>query len=391
MLKSWLKPFLLLLQKTAQLRKHHFSGNLRQVEYLLVAIVLAAPFVTPSLTVSADDIIAPPTQAYTLDHNDVLSISVFDSPEFKQDKLRVQPDGNLSVAPFGNISVRGLTTNELKKLLTEKYRYYLNTPIVTVTLEETHPIVIYVSGAVINPGSFEFNTDLSKGFSNLPDPRQAVVQRRTPILSNVLIAAGGVRHNADIEHVVIKNTVTGNELTVNVLDLITQGNSHQDIKLVSGDSVSIPFLNSPLSVDPEKYAKYAGASISPQTIPVKVYGYVRSPGIVQLEAARSRNLNSAISQAGGYLEATAYGPKQVFLSRVDENGSLVTRQVEPFKEDVALFPNDVIYVPRKKITKVGMAFDYLGRLISPAASFSAAYNNWALMFDPQRFNVFNNN
>jgi protein involved in polysaccharide export with SLBB domain len=291
---------------------------------------------------------------------------------------------------FGPIKVQGLTIEALQRLLVEKYSFYLNHPQVTITLEETRPIMLYVSGAVINPGSYEFNTDLSKNLMNTPNPRQVVMQRRTPILSNVLIAAGGVRFDADLEHITIKNSTTGDAITVNVLDLITQGDGSQDVELIAGDSVDIPKLPNPLAVDPQKYALYAGASISPETIPVKIYGYVRRPGLVQLSGAMSRNLNSAIAEAGGYLENTAFGPKEVYLSRVDSEGRLVTSKVNPLKEDIALFPNDVVYIPQKGVTKAAMAFDYVDRLIRPFSGFAQGYNNWALMFDPMRFTFFNN-
>lgn len=327
---------------------------------------------------------------YVLGHNDVLRVSVYDAPEFDQEKLRVQPDGKVMIAPFGPIKVQGLTIEALQRLLVEKYSFYLNHPQVTITLEETRPIMLYVSGAVINPGSYEFNTDLSKNLMNTPNPRQVVMQRRTPILSNVLIAAGGVRFDADLEHITIKNSTTGDAITVNVLDLITQGDGSQDVELIAGDSVDIPKLPNPLAVDPQKYALYAGASISPETIPVKIYGYVRRPGLVQLSGAMSRNLNSAIAEAGGYLENTAFGPKEVYLSRVDSEGRLVTSKVNPLKEDIALFPNDVVYIPQKGVTKAAMAFDYVDRLIRPFSGFAQGYNNWALMFDPMRFTFFNN-
>jgi protein involved in polysaccharide export with SLBB domain len=327
---------------------------------------------------------------YVLGHNDVLRVSVYDAPEFDQEKLRVQPDGKVMIAPFGPIKVQGLTIEALQRLLVEKYSFYLNHPQVTITLEETRPIMLYVSGAVVNPGSYEFNTDLSKNLMNTPNPRQVVMQRRTPILSNVLIAAGGVRFDADLEHIAIKNSTTGDAITVNVLDLITQGDGSQDVELIAGDSIDIPKLPNPLAVDPQKYALYAGASISPETIPIKIYGYVRRPGLVQLSGAMSRNLNSAIAEAGGYLENTAFAPKEVYLSRVDSEGHLVTSKVNPLKEDIALFPNDVVYIPQKGVTKAAMAFDYVDRLIRPFSGFAQGYNNWALMFDPMRFTFFNN-
>jgi hypothetical protein len=132
-----------------------------------------------------------------------------------------------------------------------------------------------------------------------------------------------------------------------------------------------------------------GTSFFQKEIPVKVYGFVNKPGLYMLDGAQSANLNSAIGEAGGYLNGTdaPYAPDKVLISRVDANGHLITTSVDPRKSDVALRPNDIVYVPTKTVPKVGRAFDYLSRVIMPLGGIAAAANNWSLLFDPTRFNV----
>lgn len=326
---------------------------------------------------------------YVLGPNDVISILVFDNPDFNQEKMRIQPDGKLVLAHVGAIDVTGMTVEELKNLLVQKFKFYINDPEITIKMDEIKPFIIYVSGAVLNPGSYELSTDTSaKSFQSLnPNKLEVQIDRKTPLLSNILVAAGGISYDADLEHVQITNSVDNSKFEVNLLELLQNGGSSQDIYLMSGDNVYVPKLPTPFAVSDEKYKKYASATFSPKSVPVRVFGYVNQPGLVRLDPAQSLSLNSAIVSAGGYQSNAAYAPKKVYVSRVDASGKLVTKVVNPMSKDIALMPNDIIYVPEKIRPLTGKAFDFISRVILPASEFASSYNNWALMFNPTRYQV----
>lgn len=326
---------------------------------------------------------------YRLGPNDVLTVAVYDSPEFSQKDLLVQPDGNITIAPFGSIDVAGLTIDELQREISDRLKYYLNQPKVTVKLERTKPFQVYVTGGVLRPGAYEMVTDVSRiqMVNNLGFPG-VLMERKLPLLSNVLVAAGGLRYDADFEHVKVRNRFDGSTFEINLLDLVQNGNTEQDLFLVAGDSVEVPSLPTPYAVNDKHYQSMLGASFFQRDIPVKVVGYVNKPGVYMLDGAQSANLNSAIGQAGGYLATEAsYAPTKVYVSRVDKNGHLTTTTVDPRHDDMSLRPNDVVYVPNKITPRVGKAFDYVARIVLPIASMAAGANNWALLFDPGRFNV----
>ena len=325
------------------------------------------------------------SKKYILGPNDVLSIYVYDTPELSQEKIRVQPDGKIILEPLGSLRVAGMTIDDLHDLLVEKYKYYLNDPRVTIKIDQTKPFIVYITGAVINPGSYEIETDTANTNSNLDAKTEIHILRKSPLLSNILVAAGGISYDADLEHIKITNPSENKEIDVNLLDLLEKSDSSQDIYLMSGDVVNIPRLPTPFAVNDEKYKKYMSATFSPKSIPVKVFGYVNNPGLVQLDPAVSLNLNSAITSAGGYLKDSAYAPANVFLSRVDKNGKLVTTVVNPMSNDLVLRPNDIIYVPEKSRPLIGKAFDYMLRIAVPASEYANTYNNWALMFNPKRY------
>ncbi len=329
------------------------------------------------------------SRKFLLGPNDIVNLQFFGIPEFEQKGLKVQPDGNLTISPFGSINVAGLTVDKLKEILEEKFSRYIKNPQITVQLANSKSFIVYVSGAVMNPGSYEINTDLKQTqvVNNVKPELQ--IQRKTPLLSNILVASGGVSYDADIEHIQIYNRFDKSKLEVNLFDLILNANAEQDIYLMAGDVVYVPRLATPLAVSPEKYKKFASATISPRTVPVKVYGYVNRPGVINLDPTQSLNLNSAIMAAGGYLnennKSGSYAPKKIYLSRLSTDGKLVSTVINPTDKDITLMPNDIVYVPDKKRPMLGKMFDYVGRLISPVNAFASTYNNWALMFDPQRF------
>jgi protein involved in polysaccharide export with SLBB domain len=323
---------------------------------------------------------------YRLGPNDALSISVFDTPEYNLENITVQPDGKIVVAPLGVLHVAGMTIDELHGMLVDKYKYYLNDPQLTIKLEHTKPFSVYMSGAVLHPGSYEIVTDPLRNFSRSGSNSDITLERKSPLLSNMLVAAGGLTHDADLEHVKVENRIDGTKFEVNLLELIANGASGNDLYLIAGDSIHVPRLASH-EISEEKYKLALGSTVFQKTIPVKVYGYVNEPGLVQLESAQSANINSAIVAAGGYLTDSAYAPSKVIVYRSEKGGSLKTMEVDPRKEDITLMPNDMVYVPEKTRPLIGKAFDFMGRIISPIAGIGSAYNNWALMFNPTRFRV----
>lgn len=323
------------------------------------------------------------SRKYILGPNDVIDISIFDSPEYDVKNLRVQPDGRIAVPSVGILNVNGMTVEDLQSELIQRYKKYLNEPQVAINLDKPKSFIVYVAGAVMNPGSYELETDgTGNSYNNKPE---TLIERKTPLLSNILVASGGVAFDADLEHIQVKNKFDNSKFEINIFDLLDNTGSDGDIYLMPGDNVYVPKLATPLAVSDDTYKKYASATFSPKTVYVKVYGYVNQPGLVKLDPSQNLNLNSAITSAGGYLRDSAYAPKKVFLSRADNNGKLVTTTINPSENDTMLRPNDIIYIPEKTRPMIGKAFDYATRILAPAASAANTYNGWSQMFDPKRF------
>lgn len=310
---------------------------------------------------------------YILAPNDVFDVTVMGDKDLSATGVRVQPDGKINLLYLDNLNVTGMTIDQLQELITKKYSEYLVNPQISITLSQARPFIVYVSGGIYNPGAYELNTVTnSTPYYSQPG---AFVERKTPLLSNVIVAAGGVTYDADVEHIKIENSIDGSTMDVNAYDIVKNADSSQDIYLMSGDKIIIPKLPTPLAVNEQHYKELAKSTFFQKQVPVRVIGYVNNPGLVQLTSNDSISLNSAIAAAGGYTSASAYPPKKVYISRVDGT-KLVTYVVDPRHTDSIIMPNDVIYVPDKVRPVAGRFFDYLVRMLAPAYSFTNIYYDW---------------
>jgi protein involved in polysaccharide export with SLBB domain len=322
-------------------------------------------------------------RSYRLGPNDVLSIEFLGAPEWNREVVRVSPDGVISHPGFGRLEVTGQTINQVTQAIEQRSAKFLKYPQASVTIAFTKPLVVHIAGAVLRPGSYELNTNPARNVNQPTLFASTKIDRSSPILSNVLLAAGGISYDANLESVHVINDLTGEHYQLNMFELL-EGNIQQDMYLTFGDRIVVDRLPTPAAVDPKRYKTIARATFSPENIPVRVYGYVRTPGLIQVDPRQNNNLNSAIMQAGAYEFDFGYAPKKVIVARADGNGGFTSFEVDPKKEDIPLMPNDMIYVPEKFLPKVRRTARVLSEILDPAFRGAATYNNWALVFDPTR-------
>lgn len=315
---------------------------------------------------------------YILGANDTILIEFLGIPELSKE-LKVHPDGKISLTYMENFHVAGKTITEVQEEIANVYQDYLEDPQISIKLVQARPFIVYIAGAVLNPGSYELNTITNQ--SPYYAKPEAYIERKTPLLSNVLVAAGGLTCDADAENVTITNDLNNSVLKVDLLKLIKDADSSQDIYLMAGDRVNIPKLPSRHFVDPEKYSVLVSSTLFQKTIPVKVVGYVNNPGLVSLNTQQSANLTSAIAQAGGYQKDSPHMPRRVLVSRTDNNNKTTTFAVNPRQNEILLMPNDTVYVPQRVIPTVGKLFDYTTRLFTPFYLFSNTYKGWDVIIN----------
>lgn len=250
---------------------------------------------------------------YQLGPKDLLEIKVFELPELNQ-TVRVSEDGSITLPLIGKVVVNGLTKDAVERKIASllEERYVKNAQ-VQVFIKEYQSKVVSVIGAVEKPGIYE------------------LIGRQT--LLQIISRAGGFSsypREAGNEIIVIRQGSSGRSarLTINLEDLLLNGNHRLNIPLMPGDIISVP-------VD--------------KVIQVFVFGEVRNPGALNVKKSKRITLLQAISQAGGPTERSALS--RIVVKRKDETGKEIQIKInlkeiiKGEKPDLVLQEGDVVFVP----------------------------------------------
>ncbi|QQS49189.1 MAG: polysaccharide export protein [Acidobacteriota bacterium] len=152
---------------------------------------------------------------------DVITVDVFDLPNYSRSNITVPPNGRINYPLIGQVLVAGRTTGEVEKEITEKLLEYVIEPKVSVQLVQVHSLKFMVIGDVANPGIYEMT--------------------RRMTVTEALARAGYVTRFADRKNVAILRLQPGGEtlpLKVNMKE-IEKGKT-QDVFLVPGDTIVVP-------------------------------------------------------------------------------------------------------------------------------------------------------
>lgn len=219
---------------------------------------------------------------------------------------------------------------------------------------QPQPINIAVVGEVFRPGSYTVTSNTRTGAAGVPgttdDANGSPVNDSFPTVTKAIQIAGGIKPLADIRRIQIRRTTrSGAEqnIDVDLLKLIQEGDTRQDTILQAGDTIVIPLAT---DLTPAEAAEIAAASFSPDTIQVNVVGEVTQPGTVQVPP--NTPLNQAILSAGGFDNRRARR-SSVDLIRLNPDGTVTKREVPiDFAQEVnddtnpSLQNNDIIIVRR---------------------------------------------
>ncbi len=101
--------------------------------------------------VSVEDFELNPAGEYRVASGDVLQVRVFQHDEVSA-KVRVRTDGKVSLPMVNDVMAAGKTPAGLASELQVKFKDFLNNPFVTVSLEESRPLMVSVLGEVSKAG-----------------------------------------------------------------------------------------------------------------------------------------------------------------------------------------------------------------------------------------------
>jgi polysaccharide export outer membrane protein len=92
-----------------------------------------------------------PVGEYVISPGDTLQVRVFQQ-EAMSARVRVRGDGKVSLPMVNDVMVAGKMPTQVASELQVRLKEFINTPVVTVSLEETRPLTVSVVGEVVRPG-----------------------------------------------------------------------------------------------------------------------------------------------------------------------------------------------------------------------------------------------
>jgi polysaccharide export outer membrane protein len=168
-----------------------------------------------------------PSEAYTIGPLDEITIHVWRNPELSADKVRVRPDGRLTIPLVQDIPAVGKTATELQEYIAGELAKYIEQPIVSVivnTPEGNFSQQVRIIGATAQPASLPFRANMT--------------------VLDAMIAVGGLNEFAagNRAKLIRLDRESGKqvEYRLRLSDLIRKGDASANVLLVPGDTIIIP-------------------------------------------------------------------------------------------------------------------------------------------------------
>ena len=270
---------------------------------------------------------SPQRSNYLLGPEDVVTIDVFDVPELSKKKVRVANDGKISLPLIGRVQAAGLTPEQLRRELEDKWgENYLQNPQVTVFVEEFKAKPVSVIGAVEKPGLYTLTArrslievlSMAGGYGKRltsPAGRTVVVTRRSGFEGLQPIDGMHIRSPKQVE--------------IDLNRLLYTRDKALNIEIKPLDIISVSRADA-----------------------VYVTGAVKLPGGFVLEDRPTMTVLQAIAMAQGFTPTAAR--KSARIIRTEEDGSKteipvdLTKVIRGKAPDTTLAANDILFVPDSK-------------------------------------------
>jgi polysaccharide export outer membrane protein len=155
------------------------NARLCQIVWIALSLLITVPGFaaqpTPGMTAEEKKYVP-----YRIARGDRLAIAVFGEPDLTGGNRKVEATGTVALPLVGEIRLVGLTIVEAQAAVENAYRdqRFVRNPQVTVTIEESVPRWVSISGKINIPGKHEMPTDT------------------TWTLKDLIIKAGGLQETA---------------------------------------------------------------------------------------------------------------------------------------------------------------------------------------------------
>lgn len=195
------------------------------IKFGAISIILTALIVSLFSYTSSQDLpegnSAKTQDSYIIGASDVIEVQVWKEPDLSR-TITVRTDGKISLPLIDEITAAGLTALELQELIEEKYKAYVQDPVVSVIVLEPLSSKFYVVGEVNRPGEYPLN-------------------KRTTVLQALSTAGGFAEWAKRDKIVVIRKAASGDiKIKVNYDKVVSGKDFSQNIVLEPGDTIIVP-------------------------------------------------------------------------------------------------------------------------------------------------------
>lgn len=232
----------------------------------------------PSTFAPMMDIAIP--DSYILGSGDTLNIQMFGKQNLDY-QTKVSREGNIVIPELGKFSISGLTFLEAKKVLSAQVKERILGVEIAVNLVELRSMRVFVLGEAFKPGPYILSSLSS--------------------ITHAIFAAGGTSDIGSLRAIQLKRN--GKLITtLDLYDLLINGDSSNDLRLESGDVVFIPPVGDRATIN----------------------GEVRRPAIYELISGDT--FENVVNMAGGLLPS-AY-PSSTVVERFNKQNLRTVKNID---------------------------------------------------------------
>jgi polysaccharide biosynthesis/export protein len=197
------------------------SGILVLVSWMTLSGNWAQAAQTPDAGAKPAAVQIAVVEEYKIGPQDVLRIDVWKEAELTR-TVPVRPDGKISLPLLNDVQAAGLTPAQLSNVISEGLKKFINSPQVTVTVNEINSRRVYVTGEVARAGAFPLL------------PNMTVLQ--------ALSSSGGFTQFAKTKAIYVLRVEDGKQVKhpFNYKEVLAGRKQEENIALQPGDVIVVP-------------------------------------------------------------------------------------------------------------------------------------------------------
>ncbi|MCX5757583.1 MAG: polysaccharide export protein [Candidatus Hydrogenedentes bacterium] len=274
---------------------------------------------------------------YKIGPQDVLAFRSYDDEKLSG-SATVRYDGMISLPMVADVKVGGLSREEATKAIIEAYSVIYNEPQITLTVTETRSKIFTVMGDVARPSEFPYTRPLT--------------------LLDAIIMAGGLRSSMSSSE-----TFVGSQGQLVKALLIRHTNGTRDVTDYDLRNLKMPGPHASDTVLLPGDIVYVPESINL----IYLLGAVGRPSVYR--STEGMTLLMLLANAGGLQESAARMRQVVLIREINTEQTKImlvnVKEILKTGKDILLSAGDIIYVPRKRLVRLGEFVSQVTGTVSP--------------------------